>query len=180
MAKSSGKQSKDKDAKDRESKQSDATLRKALLIAVPIVLAFAIFFVVVLPSLSVPFSTFKSNYLAGRRVAVVASYTDQNQSGVVLQCATQLVQIVAHTRNASTIDFYVLNGTMCTYPIGGLGHQVSLATNTIQNCVSMADAEPSVFLNYSAGNSTGITPYRLYVNGDAQYMARCPIAVDLS
>lgn len=181
MAKAGNDKTRKKESRERsERKQKESNLRNALLIAVPAVLAFAIFFFIVLPTLSVPFSTFKDNFLASQRVALVASYTDPNQSGTVLQCATQLVQVVAHSKNATAIDFYVFNDTACTYPVGGLGHTVTLATNTIQNCINMTRSEPTIFLNYSSMNSTSITPYKLYIGGDTQYMAECPIAVDLS
>ncbi|MDE1874248.1 MAG: hypothetical protein KGI04_03990 [Candidatus Micrarchaeota archaeon] len=165
---------------DKKAGRGRSGIGTALMIAVPILLAFVAFFAVVLPSLSVPFSTFKGNFQAAQRVAVVASYYSQDQAGSVLQCATQAVQVAAHYRNATTIDFFVLNGTGCTYPIGGLGHTVSLATNTTANCLNMTRSEPTLILNYSAVNRTSITPYRLYIGGDAAYMAQCPIAVDLS
>ncbi len=181
MAKQTEKTAKKSETKGaKESKPSRSGMRSALLVAAPIVIAFVVFFVVVLPTLSVPFSTFKSTFLGAQRVSVVASYSDQSQAGSVLQCATQVVQVAAHSRNATTIDFYVLNGTRCTYPVGGLGHTVSLATNTIQNCINMTVGEPSIFLNYSVNNQTEITPYRLSIYGNAQYMAQCPVAVDLS
>ncbi|MDE1855577.1 MAG: hypothetical protein KGH57_04670 [Candidatus Micrarchaeota archaeon] len=174
-------QKSDKKTDDKkEAKRQAGNLRTALMIAAPIVLAFAIFFIVILPTLTVPFSTFKSNFLAGSRVALVAVYNSTFGAAFTLQCATQLVQVVAHSRNATSIDFYVFSGSTCTYPVGGLGHAVSLATNTIGNCLSMTGGEPTLFLNYSQANSTRITPYRLYVSGNAEYMAKCPIAVDLS
>ncbi|MCL5238920.1 MAG: hypothetical protein M1286_00385 [Candidatus Marsarchaeota archaeon] len=164
----------------KERRQERSDLKAALMIGVPLLVVFVIFFAVVLPMLSVPFSTFKSNFLSSTRIAVVAQYSNNSYSGAVLQCATQVVQVAAHSRNASSIDFFVLNGTTCTYPVGGLGHTVNLATNTIQNCINMTMSEPSVVLNYSSTNQTRITTSRLYVNGDSPYMSQCPIAVDLS
>jgi len=167
------------EGKKEQAKQA-GSLRTGLMIAVPIILAFVVFFIVILPVLRVPFSTFKSNFQSAARIAIIASYGNQTGSGVTLQCATRAVQVAAHSRNATTIDFYVLNSSSCTYPIGGLGHQVNLATNTIGNCLNMTKSETSLFLNYSADNRTIVTPYRLYVYGNAQYMSQCPIAVDLS
>ncbi len=164
----------------REKKEEDTSVKSMLLITIPLLAAFIVFFAFVLPMLSVPFSTFKSNFLSAQRVAVLAQYGNSAGSGSVLQCATQVVQIIAHSRNASSIDFYVLNGTSCTYPVGGLGHTVTLSTNSTQNCINMTRSEPSLFLNYSATNSTLITTSRLYISGNEAYMSSCPIAVDLS
>jgi hypothetical protein len=166
--------------KEKKEPKRRSAAGSALMVAVPLLLAAAIFLLVVLPMLSVPFSTFKANFGSASRIAVFAVYTDQSNAGAVISCATQAVQVAAHTRNATTIDFYVFNATSCTYPVGGLGHTVTLATNTIRNCLSMAGSETSLFLNYSSYNHTTIMPYKLYVYGNAQYMSRCPIAVDLS
>lgn len=158
----------------------DSIQRTALMIALPVVLAFALFYFLVLPTLAVPFSTFKSNFLGAQRVAIVVTSSNQSQFVVESGCATQTVQVVAHARNATTIDFYLLNGTTCTYPSGGLGHTLSVLTNTTSNCLNKTKSEQSLFLNYSAANYTRITTQRLYVYGNAQYWTHCPIAVDLS
>jgi cellobiose-specific phosphotransferase system component IIC len=168
------------EGKKEQAKQA-GSLRTGLMIAVPIVLAFAVFFIVILPVLSVPFSTFKSNFQSAARIAIIASYGNQTGSGVTLQCAALVAYSVALSRSANTIDFYVLNSSSCTsYPMGSLGHEANLATNTIGNCLNMTKSETSLFLNYSASNRTIVTPYRLYVYGNAQYMSQCPIAVDIS
>ncbi len=169
-------------AKVREEKEAKEGpgARTLLMIAIPVVLVILVFYFLILPSLSVPFSTFKSNFNSAPRVAFFAVYANQSESGAVLQCATQAIEVTAQSRNASTIDFYVLNQTSCTYPVGGLGHAVTLATNTISNCISMAGSEPSVYLNVTSSNRTFITAHRFYVYGNYQYMSQCPISVDLS
>ena len=180
MAKLEEKKEEKKDAKQQKEERPRSDARTGLMIAIPLVLAFGIFVFVVLPSLSVPFSTFKSNFASATRVAVIASYKDPAGSGATLQCAAQSVQVAAHSRNATTIDFYVINQTKCIYSVGGLGHTFTPATNTISNCMNMTKSETSLYLNSSAVNSTVITPYKLYIYGNVQYMGKCPIAVDLS
>ena len=137
------------------------------------------FFFIVLPTLSVPFSTFKKNFAGAERVAIVATIPSSG-SGATLQCAAQAVQIAAHSRNATTIDYYVINQTACLASVGGLGHVFTPVTSPIGSCINSTKGETSLFINYSAANSTLITPYRLYVYGDIAYMTSCPIAVELS
>lgn len=171
---------KKQEAKQEKQPKRGPSIRTPLMLGILLLIIFAIFIFVVLPTLSVPFSTFKSNFASAKRIAVFAVYSNISQSGGVLGCATQVVQFAAHSRNATSIDFYVLNESRCTYPIGGLGHTVTLATNTIGDCLNMTSSETSIFLNYSAYNNTFVTPYKLYVYGNMQYMSECPIAVDLS
>lgn len=154
--------------------------RTAIIAAALIVIAFAIFYLVFLPSLHVSFATFKGNFASAPRVAIVSTYANASAFGAESNCANKIVYVVANHRNASTIDYYLINQTTCTYPIGGLGHTLSIATNTTANCMAMIGSEPALFLNFSATNSTLIQPYRLYVGGNMAYFNQCPIAVDLS
>lgn len=169
-----------KEAKQKKEAKPRSSLLTGLMIAIPLILVFAVFVLVILPTLTVPFSTFKSNFASAKRVAIIASYNVQAGSGATLECATQAVQVAAHSRNATTIDFYVINQTSCLESVGGLGHVFTPAANTISNCLNSTKSETSLFLNYSATNDTLITPYKLYIYGNIEYMNHCPIAVDLS
>jgi len=153
-----------------------------LIVTVPLAAALLLFFLVLLPSqmFSVPFSTFKQNFDAAQRVAVVLTYGNQSQFVAESQCATQVIQLLAHSRNATTIDFYILNQTMCTYPKGGLGHEVTILNDTPGNCLAMVGPEPTIFLNHSATNYSVVTAYRLYTYGNPAFMLGCPIAISLS
>jgi len=168
---SESKKSESKASDVKERKQADKeglSTTKIVLIAVVVIgLILLLFFFVVLPGpVTVPFSTFKTNLDAASRVAVILTYGNQTQFVEESQCAAQIVQVMAHLRNATTIDFYIMNNTLCTYPVGGLGHTVTIANATPTACLGMVDSEPSVFLNYSASNSSIITAYRLYVKGN--------------
>ena len=89
---------------------------------------------------------------------------------------------MAHSRKASTIDFFLINSAnaTCTYSKTGLGGSVVPLQANASYCLSIANSEPGIFLNYSNTNSTRITPSHLYAYGDSAYMAECPIAVELS
>lgn len=153
----------------------------ALLAIVVVVAAFLAFFYLVLPSMSnVPFTTFKGNFGSAARVALVVTYGNQSQYAAESQCFPALVQSLAFTRNASTIDFFILNRTACYYPSAGLGHASNVTTEPPANCLAKAGSEPSIFLNYSASNGTVVKAYDIYVYGNSAYMAKCPIAVDMS
>lgn len=182
-AKQEPKQQKGSKAEEQERKGKPLlgpNIRVAIPVAVLIAAAFAIFFLVLVPSLSVPFSTFKSNYMSAARVAIVVSYTNTSVFAVESNCANKLIYVIAQHRNATTIDYYLMNQSTCTYPVGGLGHTLSIATNTTADCLSMIGSEPAVFLNTSASNITLIQPYRLYAHGNTAYFNKCPLAVDLS
>ncbi len=191
MAKSQGEKKEEAESKKKprigggkgEEKGEERTQpawRTLLFAVIPIALAVLLFFFAVLPAFSVPFSTFKANYLAAPRVAIVTVDLNASQFAIVSSCATQIVQVTARSRNATTIDFYVLNQTRCIYPAGGLGHTLSLLNNTIGYCINATKSEPTIFMNYSAVNRTVINAGSFYIYGNAQYFSQCPAVVDLS
>jgi len=126
-----------------------------------------------------PFSTFASNFHAAPRVALVVFFSNESEYISEYSCFTKMIESIAYTRNATTIDFFIINGTTCTYPSTGLGKPIQIATTDASKCLSVAKAEPSIFLNYSITNRTIITPYHLYIYGNNAYMSACPIASDL-
>jgi len=126
-----------------------------------------------------PFSTFASNFHAAPRVALVVFFSNESEYISEYQCFTKMIESIAYTRNATTIDFFIINGTTCTYPSKGLGKPIQIATTNASKCLSVAKAEPSIFMNYSITNRTIITPYHLYIYGNNAYMSACPIASEL-
>ena len=126
-----------------------------------------------------PFSTFASNFHAAPRVALVVFFSNESEYMSEYPCFTKMIESIAYTRNATTIDFFIINGTTCTYPSTGLGKPIQIATTNASKCLSVAKAEPSIFMNYSNINRTIITPYHLYIYGNNAYMNACPIASDL-
>ncbi len=168
-------------AKGRRARAALSQARLAILAAAVVIAAFLAFFYLVLPSISnVPFTTFKGNFDSARRVAITVTYGSQSQYSAESQCFPTLVQSVALTRNASTIDFFILNGTTCFFPSAGLGRASNVTAGPPADCLAKARSEPGIFLNYSATNGTVVKAYALYVYGNAAYMAKCPIAVDMS
>lgn len=132
--------------------------------------------------ISTSFATFKANFISVPRVALTIGYSNTTQFSQMNPCFINMIQYIAHTRNASTIDFFIINqaNATCLYSSTGLGHPISgISTQSAGKCLSVANSEPSVFLNFSATNSTAITLSHLYVFGNSGYMAKCPIAQEL-
>jgi hypothetical protein len=164
-----------------KAKEAFSWARFALLAVAVVAVVILAFFYLVLPSMSnVPFTTFKDNFASAARVALIVTYGNQSQYAAESQCFPALVQTLSFTRNASTIDFFILNSTSCFYPTSGLGRASNVTTTTPASCLARAGSEPTLYLNYSAKNSTMVKAYGLYVYGNAAYMAKCPIAVDMS
>ncbi len=148
-------------------------------VAIVIITAAAIFFAYSGAQSNVPFSTFKSNLQDAKSVNLYVTYTNDTQYSSEGTCFPLIIEQLAHTRKASTINFFLINQTSCTYPKGGLGSpNVSLENTSVQNCLNESSSGPSVFLNYSSSNSTRITAEKMYIYGNAGYMSECPIASD--
>lgn len=152
----------------------------AVIIVVAIIIALIYF--VGTNYVTTSFATFKANFITVPRVALAVGYSNTTQFSAMNPCFVNIIQYIAHTRNASTIDFFIINqaNSTCLYSSSGLGHPISgISTQSASKCLSVANSEPSVFLNYSSTNSTRITLSHLYISGNADYMAKCPIAQEL-
>ena len=130
---------------------------------------------------SASFGTFKANFNTAPRVAIFATAYNGSILSSTVGCATAvIVQIVssqANHRNPSTIDYYVINQTSCVYSAAGLGQPTSnYTTASVQSCLNVTRTEPTIFINYTATNSTIIRPDYLYTSGNAAYLAQCGIA----
>ena len=154
----------------------------AAAIAIIIIAAAAYIGYSMLGSSSVPFSFFKSGFQSAPRVSFTVTYSNLTQYSAENPCFTSIIQILAHSRKASTIDFFLVDqqNATCTYPKTGLGGNLSIGTSSSSYCLGIADSEPGIFLNYSSYNYTTITASRMFVYGNSNYMAQCPIAVELS
>ena len=153
------------------------------IIIIILIAALVIFtFLYILPLyVGTSLSTFKSNFNSGQRIAVVSQYTNSTQYNILSQCSTDIIsaETASNGRNASTIDFYVINSTTCTYAPNGLGHVLNPVTTNASSCEKQITAEPSISLNYSQTNYTVISPYHLTIYGNSKYFLACPIAVGL-
>ncbi|MEM0201327.1 MAG: hypothetical protein QXD23_02880 [Candidatus Micrarchaeaceae archaeon] len=127
------------------------------------------------------FATFKSNYNSAQRIAVVSQYINSSTYANISQCSTDIVnsEISSLKRNASTIDFYVINATSCTYAPNGLGHVLNPVTTNASSCEKSINSEPSISLNFSTSNYTVITPDHMIVYGTQKYFGECPIAISM-
>jgi hypothetical protein len=154
----------------------------AAVAAIIIVAVVAFFYAGPALNPSVPFSTFKSGFQSAARVSITATYSNQSQYTSLSPCFTSMIQVIAHSRKASTIDFFIIDrqNSSCVYSTTGLGGSISPATTNSSYCIGIADSEPGIFLNYSAVNSTTTTLSRMFVYGNSEYMASCPIAVELN
>lgn len=131
------------------------------------------------------FSAFKSSFQAAPRVAIFATaYNGTVLSGTV-GCSTAIIESVVGSRtshrNASTIDFYIINRTSCTFLKYGLGSKSSNYTTTaLSNCTGTMAREPTVYINYSTGAPiTTIQPKYLYISGNQTFLSECGVASQL-
>ena len=178
MAASSKKQSpRKKEAEQKAGKKQIAILPAVIVIAIIIALA-AVAYTIYSNYTQVNFSAFKANFNSASRVAVAVTYQNVSELPSLLSCSTTLVQVIAHSRNASTIDFFVLNSSTCTYSPTGIGHAINISSESSSSCLKIANSEPSIFLNASQSNSTTILPYHFYQYADQTYLQKCAIAVE--
>lgn len=161
-------------------KGSNYPLYIAIAIGVIIVMAFVYYSNSAGSTTTVPFSTFKSNLNNAARVSIAVTYYNESQYVNESPCFSSIIQVIAHSRAPSTIDFFLLNQTSCTYSKTGLGGNVSPQTANTSYCLNIAQSEAGVFLNYSALNYTLITPQHIFIYGNSDYMRSCPIAVDFA
>ncbi len=173
------------ETKGKQKNKNNAARNTIITIVIIAVAAAIIGYKFVVPQLltgSVQFPQFKSTFQSAQRISVAATYGNQTQYTNEEPCFSSIIQIVAHSRKASTIDFFLINqaNATCTYSKTGLGGSVVLQQSNSSYCLGIADSEPGIFLNYSNANSTRITATHLYAYGNSAYMAECPIAIELS
>ena len=168
-----------KEVKQEQPKRSSTYLAVGILVILALFIIYVLFFA--LPSISgVSFATFKSNLDSASRIAVTVTYTNSSQLSAETPCYIRLLEVLSGTRGASSIDFYIVNQTKCTYSPTGLGHVITPTVQNASTCLATADSEPGIFLNYSNSNTTLITPYRLHISANASYYNSCPIATEFA
>lgn len=156
----------------------------AVAAAVLVIAVFAYLFYGLLAPTSFP--AFKSSFNSAGSVAIYVNDTNSSTYTYALACADSLIQELtgptAVHRDASTIHFFVLYNasTACVYNPGVLGQVAANYTYTSASyCLNYSSAMPSIFLKYSAANSTIVEQNRLYVSGNAKFMALCGIAYQI-
>lgn len=167
--------------KQGQQKPKNSTYLYAAIAVVVIAAVLAFLFAGPALNTAVPFSTFKAGFQSAARVSVTATYLNQSQYTALSPCFTSIIQAIAHSRKASTIDFFIIDqsNSTCIYSKTGLGGSVSPTTTNSSYCLHIANSEPGIYLNYSASNYTSITTSRMSVYGNGAYMTSCPIAVEL-
>ncbi len=183
----------DSNKEDTQSKQSKPKLRSdrknmiaAIIFIVIIVFAIAGALVYGLNNNgSTSLGTFTNNFNSAHRVAIIVTEYNGTQLSATVGCATSLIEqlVAAHGsahKNATSIDFYIMNRTRCTYSSQlGNPQNNSSQTSTVQQCLTMAQSEPRIFINYSNTNSSRITPQALYVSGNINFLVECGVATEL-
>lgn len=171
-----------KNSTEEKKKNAPAERRLPAVIILLVLAGIAIAAAYLIPNAlsGVSFPTFKQNFDSAPRVAIAVTYYNNTQLNSETLCFTDIVEVISHTRDPSTIDFFALNSTNCTYAPNGLGHVLYPLSSTPAACVKAASSEPGIFLNYSDSNRTAITAYHMYIYANGKYLSKCPIAVDLS
>ncbi len=170
-------------SKEQKGKSGNKTVYFSIAIIIIIILALALIIMYLIPQyFGTSFNTFKANFNSAQRIAVVSQYTNASQYVILSQCSTDIIsaETASDHRNASTIDFYVINSTTCTYAPNGLGHVLNPVTTNASSCEKQIQSEPSISLNYSNSNYTSITPYHMTIFGNDAYFLECPVAVGLT
>ena len=154
----------------------------AMAIGAIIIIAFIYYSSSLQSSAPVPFSTFKQNFNNAARISIAVTYQTQGQFVNESPCYSSIIQVVAHSRAPSTIDFFIINQTACTYSKTGLGGSVQPETVNASYCIGRALNETGIFMNFSSSNYTLIQPQHIYIYGNSEYMRSCPshIAVDFA
>ncbi|MFI5412935.1 MAG: hypothetical protein ACHQX1_03515 [Candidatus Micrarchaeales archaeon] len=134
---------------------------------------------------STSFATFSNNFNNAQHVAILVTAYNGTALSSTVGCATNLIEQIVAThssahKNATAIDFYVINQTSCIYSPGGLGQaQNNFSHSTPGQCVNMSASEPRIFINYSTTNNSRITPQALYVSGNIKFLVECGVASEL-
>jgi hypothetical protein len=130
------------------------------------------------------FQGFQTHFYSAPRVAIYVTYLNGSTFSYAAGCAYSMIEKMIESstnhRNASTIDFLIIaNSTSCLAPIGVLGASNGTRVIPISECLATSSHEPSVFINYSATNSTVVRAGNLYTSGDALFLSECGISSEL-
>jgi hypothetical protein len=157
---------------------SDARLYA--VVAVILVIAAAIIAIMYM-SQPPSFSSFRSAFNSASKIAIFAVYNGTNLGmggSSAVSCATAVIEELHRT--PSTINFFVVNQTSCTFAASGLGANNTTITTGIGRCVNMSKGMPTLYINYSRMNETVVGHGTLYISGNLLFLRECGIAVELS
>lgn len=131
------------------------------------------------------FSGFLSAFRSAPRVAIAVTAYNSTQFSYTIACGTSVIERIVgskqYHRNETTIDFFVLNRTVCVVPNAALGSATGALNESIANCTARIASEPSIYINYSSSsNVTRIRGTSLYTSGDAAFLSECGIASEMS
>lgn len=184
-----------KDEKSKEENKTTENKKRALPYAIIGILAIIVIAVVLIvmytynsnsitssnPNFNTAFASFKSEFNSAQKIAIISQYINGTEYVNISRCVTDLVhdEVSSLQRNSSTINFYVINSTTCTYSPTGLGHTINPITTNASSCENSTASEPSIYLNYSANNYSVLTKNHLTVYGNGAYFAQCPIAISI-
>ncbi len=163
--------------KDKAKARGLSRVAKPFAFAVVLVLAsFIILYFI--SSHYAPFSTFKYNFLNSPNVSIVVMYSNESQFEAEYSCITLLPQHIKF-KNLNGFRLFIINVSNNTC-IFSTGIVPNITKRNSSYCLSIANSEPSIFLEYSEQNSTSISSDKLVIKGNSAYMAACPVAVDMS
>lgn len=136
------------------------------------------------PSAPSGFSAFQHSFLSSKNVGIYVY--DLNSTGYVgaVGCATALIETIVSSpqyhRDPSTINFFVVNQSACTYSPGLGSATSSTSVINLTQCMGYVSREPSIFINYSATNSTVVRGGELYVTGNLKFLSECGISSEIT
>ncbi len=150
----------------------------AVLIAIDIVLFAA------KPAMSQPFYSFANSFHSAPKVAIYAIAYNGTALTSTVGCASAIIENIISSkqyhRNASSIEFFVINQTACFSPAHGLGSGSNATQLPLSECINQSRSVPSIFINYSIENKTIINLKSIYIWGNVQFLKECGIAEALS
>ncbi len=133
---------------------------------------------------SANYTVFWNNFAAAPRAGIVIDYYNSSVFSSGLSCATSLIQNIIESqslhRNSSTLDFYVINSTACTYSLGLGGTSSNSLTGTPSQCESLSAAEPRIVIGYALRNITKFNSTVLSIEGNADYLQMCGVSSTLA
>lgn len=174
---------------DRKAEEAEAAKSQIIIIALVIIAVLVISIVVGyllrsnLSKNTETFEQFQQTYLTSRRVALVVSNYNVTAYPAAQTCADAVIYSLVsnreYHRNASTIDFYVVNYTGCTFEKGLGNNTTKPVTLSPSACLNDSMREPSILINYSATNVTRVQGNHLYTSGDLLFLSNCGIASEI-
>jgi hypothetical protein len=130
------------------------------------------------------FNVFSKNFDSAQKVNIFVYDPNSTVYQGTFGCASSvIIQIIANKtshRNSSTIDFNVVNQTSCIRSNGLGGATSNYITTSLQNCLNTTATEPTLYINYSAHNTTIIRPEYLYVSGNLLFLKECGVASEIT